>query len=445
MIGEMRLPKLWINVRHDVGRKDYLLSGCILMVVMYAGEVALAWILTREFYRPHDFLAPMQSVQLNYVSTSTMSAKFIWTIPFVWIALSMSVRRAVDAGCTAWVGVLVLVPYVNYVVMLLLVAGPSRPRETPAPSSLVSPGWSQFKNFLIGTLSGVTFGISMMALSVYAFQTYAAVLFIITPLLVGAVAAFFCRVSGGQVRRAFFCSFTAILVLYCALVLFALEGFVCILMAAPLAIVMALLGAGIGTMIARFGPAHRKDLLLLLTLPLACSMESHLTSPPLKLVTTSVEIEAPIEVVWRNVVEFPPLAEPQELHFRAGIAYPTGARIEGSGVGAVRYCEFSTGAFIEPITTWDAPTHLAFDVREQPDPMRELSLYDIHPPHLDWALMSERGEFRLEPIGQFRTRLTGNTWYRLDMAPYPYWSMWTDAIIHSIHKRVLRHVAAVSE
>ncbi|MDP6449945.1 MAG: hypothetical protein QF773_03950, partial [Lentisphaeria bacterium] len=59
--------------------------------------------------------------------------------------------------------------------------------------------------------------------------------------------------------------------------------------------------------------------------------------------------------------------------------------------------------------------------------------------------MSERGEFRLEPIGQFRTRLTGNTWYRLDMAPYPYWSMWTDAIIHSIHKRVLRHVAAVSE
>ena len=337
MIGEIRLPKLWINVRHDVDRKDYLLSGCILMVVMYAGEAALVWILTREFYRPLDFLTPMQSVQLNNVSTSMMTAKFIWTIPFVWIALSMSVRRAVDAGSTAWVGVLVLVPYVNYVIMLLLVAGPSRPRETPAPSSLVSPGWSQFKSFLAGTLGGVIFGISMMALSVYIFQAYAAVLFIITPFLVGAVAAFFCRVSGGEVRRAFFCSFTAILVLYCALVLFAFEGFVCILMAAPLAIVMALLGAGIGTMIARFGPAQRKDLLLLLTLPLACSMESHLTSPPLKLVTTSVEIEAPTEVLWRNVVEFPPLAEPQELHFRAGIAYPTRRqnRRVGSGCRAL--------------------------------------------------------------------------------------------------------------
>jgi hypothetical protein len=36
-----------------------------------------------------------------------------------------------------------------------------------------------------------------------------------------------------------------------------------------------------------------------------------------------------------------------------GVAYPLRARIEGEGVGAVRHCEFTTGAFVEPITAWE--------------------------------------------------------------------------------------------
>jgi hypothetical protein len=31
------------------------------------------------------------------------------------------------------------------------------------------------------------------------------------------------------------------------------------------------------------------------------------------------------------------------------------------------------------------------------------------------------------------------------MAPVPYWRLWGDAIIHAIHLRVLRHVAALAE
>src|SRR5688500_19299188 len=58
---------------------------------------------------------------------------------------------------------------------------------------------------------------------------------------------------------------------------------------------------------------------------------------------------SPPEVVWRHVVTFPELPPPTELMFRAGVAAPTRARIEGSGVGAVRYCDFTTGSFVEPI------------------------------------------------------------------------------------------------
>ena len=77
--------------------------------------------------------------------------------------------------------------------------------------------------------------------------------------------------------------------------------------------------------------------------------------PPVFPVKTSIEIAAPSEVVWKHVVTFSALAEPEEWYFRAGLAYPKRARIQGAGPGAVRYCEFSTGPFVEPIEVWDEP------------------------------------------------------------------------------------------
>jgi uncharacterized protein YndB with AHSA1/START domain len=186
---------------------------------------------------------------------------------------------------------------------------------------------------------------------------------------------------------------------------------------------------------------------LLLGLPLASSVESVVRDLPVHEVETVREIDAPPEVVWRHVVSFTELPPPTEWFFTAGIAYPKRARMEGSGVGAVRYCEFSTGAFVEPITTWDAPRRLAFDVRAQPKPMTELSPYAfVNAPHLDDALRSRRGEFRLAPLsGGSRTRLEGSTWYTLDMGPSTYWRVWSDALLHAIHGRVLDHIARLAE
>ena len=112
---------------------------------------------------------------------------------------------------------------------------------------------------------------------------------------------------------------------------------------------------------------------------------------------TTVGINAPIEVVWNEVIAFSKIDEPEELLFRLGIAYPIDARIEGEGVVAVRHCNFSTGSFVEPITHWEPNKKLAFDVLEQPHPMKELSPFDhLHPPHLDWAVRSIQGQFILD-------------------------------------------------
>jgi hypothetical protein len=51
-------------------------------------------------------------------------------------------------------------------------------------------------------------------------------------------------------------------------------------------------------------------------------------------VTTSIVVNAAPEVVWRHVIFFPELPAPRETIFRAGVASPVGARIDGHGVGA---------------------------------------------------------------------------------------------------------------
>ena len=146
------------------------------------------------------------------------------------------------------------------------------------------------------------------------------------------------------------------------------------------------------------------------------------------------------------MVTFSDIPGEPEWYFRAGIAYPLRARIAGRGVGAIRRCEFTTGAFIEPIEVWDEPRLLRFGVTANPQPMRELSPYGpIETPHLDNYLVSRRGQFALRALPGNRTEVIGTTWYQHHLWPASYWQLWSDAIIHRIHLRVLNHVKGLSE
>src|SRR5207245_10945189 len=93
---------------------------------------------------------------------------------------------------------------------------------------------------------------------------------------------------------------------------------------------------------------------------------------------------------------------------QAGLAYPMRARIEGLGPGVIRYCEFSTGPFVEPIEVWDEPRLLQFRVTEDPAPMHEWSAYGhIQPKQLHAYLVSKRDQFRLTRLANGHTLLEG--------------------------------------
>lgn len=229
------------------------------------------------------------------------------------------------------------------------------------------------------------------------------------------------------------------------------EGLICIAMALPVALVPAVIGGLVVYHLRRRrenGAPTRAEWGCLVALPLAMASEAMiLPEAPMYEVSTAIEIDAPREVVWDAVIAFPPLDPPTEWWFRAGIAAPIGASIEGEGVGAIRRCEFTTGAFVEPIEVWDAPRELAFRVTENPPPMAELNPFhdDVHPPHLAGFLVAERGKFVLEETETGGTRLVGTTWYRHGLWPGPYWRLWSDAILHRVHRRVLEHVARTSQ
>lgn len=302
-----------------------------------------------------------------------------------------------------------------------------------------------------GVVISTLFGIIMVVVSTMMLEEYGFVLFLGVPffigLLVPMVAGFSVQLTAKESIRA---SLLALGLAGIGLIVLKIEGLICIIMAAPIAGITTFLGSTAGDYFQKLRWKKPTPVLFtfILLLPPGLLTVEYYVQPDTEIrpITTTIEINAPTHVVWDHVVSFPELAPPTEFLFKSGIAYPIRARIEGSGVGAVRYCDFSTGSFVEPITHWEENKRLAFSVEEQPIPMKELSPYnDLEPAHLHGYFVSTRGEFRLIDLGNGRTRLEGTTWYYQKLRPGFYWNLWADQIIHTIHSRVLNHIKRQAE
>jgi hypothetical protein len=291
---------------------------------------------------------------------------------------------------------------------------------------------------LLLAISLLACGVALLRAGIYGWTVFA-----LFPVVLGGLAAWVFRPATGA--RAAGLGALTVTAATGLLLIAGLEGVVCILMALPLAAPLGALGGWLmyHAESSRFGTRRVTALLLL---PPATLLWDAKAAPPVFEVRTQIMVAATPEQVWKHVVAFSDLAEPQEWFFRAGLAYPRRARIEGSGPGAIRYCEFSTGPFVEPIEVWDEPRLLQFSVTENPAPMDEWSPYArVAPMHLHGYLVSKRGQFRLAPLADGRTLLEGTTWYQHGLWPAEYWRWWSDAIIHRIHLRVLNHVRMLAE
>ncbi len=451
--------RLWFLLRDPVRRLEYAATGFGLMAFKYLVEFVVVGQMTGHLFTPLEFVNPLLSAREKFADGAPDWFGLLWvawTLPFLWIAVGMSVRRALDAGISPWHGLWVLVPIANLVAMLVLACLPSTAQPATAWSEGTKRLEPQRPADVAATVKAAIGGIAVGALyasvviqaTVYLFDDYGAALFFGTPFITGTASGYLLNLRTSHSYGATIGVATAALFFSgVALLLFALEGAICIMMAVPIVLPLGMAGAPIGKLLAdRRRRLHGGLMGALVIVPLFAAVESRLPLNSEFVVSSSVDIAAPPETVWQNVIGFSQITERPEWLFRLGIAYPMRAQIQGQGVGAVRHCIFSTGAFIEPITAWDAPHRLAFDVREQPVPMFELTPYrHIHPPHLDGAFCSTRGEFELLALPDGGTRLVGRTWYTLDIRPHAYWTIWSDWLVHRIHARVLRHIKRLAE
>ncbi|MFN2532591.1 MAG: DUF805 domain-containing protein [Pyrinomonadaceae bacterium] len=382
------------------------------------------------------------------------------SLPFVWTGIVLTIRRLRDADLPLWLTVFFFVPFINLFFFLLLAIVPSgQLPKSPvrSASSLqrtllrIVPD-NEFGSAAMGVVVTIIFAVIVTTFSVHTMRSYGWGLFVGLPFFLGLNAVLIYGVP--QPRSLGKCLLVALISIGlagAALLALAVEGIVCLMMAFPLAIIIALFGGFIGFILQQrqtfSAHSFRAFALLFVVAPVFVAIENQLTvKPALYEVKSSIVINAKPENVWKNLVAFSDLPNPTEAIFSTGIAYPTHAKIEGSGVGAIRRCVFTTGEFVEPITVWDEPQLLKFDVRSQPRVMDELSPYrNLRPPHLDNYLQSRRGQFALTDLGGDRTLLEGTTWYQNRFWPALYWRLWSDYIIHKIHYRVLVHVKELSE
>lgn len=428
-------------------------------VLLFAVKVGVDYLVSIAFGQPYSvsyYISPIDAPLLRPGDHLTYwLAMWGAALPFIAAGLWLTVRRLRDAAAPTWLAALFFLPFANLVFFAACVVLPSRPDATRRADGSVdverTTAARQQQSFTVASFAGGAGGAAItlgaLALSVGVFGEYGAALFLGAPVLAGFFGTLlFGRLHEPSWRGMLVATTISLAISFVVMLGFAIEGLICLMMASPLAAVAALMGGAIALGISSSLPAPRSSVAPAIV-PIFVLAEVFVPLPPMEdtPVTTTVIVDAPPDVVWEHVIAFPDLDPPDHWLFAAGVAAPVGATIEGEGVGAVRRCRFTTGTFVEPVTVWEPGRELGFSVEAMPEPMKEMSPWEIRPRHLEGYFETTRGRFLLEDMGDGRTRLSGTTWYHLDMAPRAYWGLWTQKLIHEIHHQVLGQVKSRAE
>ena len=456
MIARMRHALDLFSWDGRVSRRAYLLAGLLLFAFKYPIDLGVSMAFHRE-WNPLMYLSPRVSPLLQ-----PGSAPEYWValcgvaLPFIYMGLSLTVRRLRDIGVNPFWAGLFFLPFLHFAFFLALAVAPSPSRDQPQksatpdggpfregaplatvpPSRLLTRAIPRQKRlaYLMGLLGSLLMGLASYVISVQLSKTLGTMLFVGLPFGMGFFPAYTTSYGRPTLRSRSAIGYGCSTILVAALVLLAVawEGVACLVMALPILLPMAGLGGWVGWLCAdRRFDALVAPLLLLLIPGLVGMDVLHPHAPESMSVVSTVTIAAPASVVWNNVVSFPPIDAPPAPIF-AIVAMPLEARIDGHDPGATRRCVFTNGVFIEPIKVWDEPRELTFGVQEQPGNIGEY--IDVN-----------RGQFLLQDNGDGTTTLRGTTWYELKVFPVAYWRAWTERFLHAIHLRVLNHVKKISE
>jgi hypothetical protein len=238
----------------------------------------------------------------------------------------------------------------------------------------------------------------------------------------------------------------AILLADLCLFVVGLEGWICIVFAIPITLVMSSLGGIAGGLIAvsRFRQKGVATLCVAVLPLLLAGLEQHFDGfTEIRTVETTILIHAPAPVIWANVASVPPIRHdeltPTWTH-AIGFPLPIAATLDREGVGGVRRASFEHGlVFLETINDWQPLHQLTFRIKAD--------TADIPPATLDeHVTIGGRffdvidGQYRLEPLANGDTLLHLTSHERLSTDFNAYAALWTDAVMRDLQASILEVV-----
>jgi uncharacterized membrane protein YhaH (DUF805 family) len=236
-----RLLRFWLTLDGAVDRRAYLASGVALMIVKYFGDAWLVWRATGMHWEPEDYLLHVHSLltlALPGAPSWLLPVLALWALPFIWIGVSLTLRRAIDAGLSPWLTVAFFIPFVNFVLMLVLVIAPSSPSaKNTSATSRALPAGRRLPAAVLAIGAALLLAVAVFGFSTLLVKQYVAATIFGTPFAMGALAGFlFNRKHPGDPMETIKLSTCLFVFAAGAFLLFAYDGAVCIFMAFPIAL-----------------------------------------------------------------------------------------------------------------------------------------------------------------------------------------------------------------
>src|SRR5258705_366795 len=119
-----------------VDRKTYAAYGFGLMALKYALDAALIWWFAGRWWAPLDYLSPLWSTRQHVLQGAPAwlaPVLVVITLPFLWIGVTLTLRRAGHPGLSPWGCPLFFLPRPNYIFFLPPCFLPPAAKPAPGP------------------------------------------------------------------------------------------------------------------------------------------------------------------------------------------------------------------------------------------------------------------------------------------------------------------------
>jgi hypothetical protein len=233
--------------------------------------------------------------------------------------------------------------------------------------------------------------------------------------------------------------------------LFQMEALVCVVVAAPILMVMALVGGFVMSLI-----LHKKrdggqvSVCLIVLLPFVVSPIEQWWQLPheTRVMRNQVVIHASPETIWNQIYQVPAIQReelPAQWIYHLGFPRPIAAVIDKQGVGGRRHATFEREvSFFEVVTEWQPQRRLSFTIKADPDFIPHTA-FDQH------IIVGCRfynvldGTYEIEPRADGTSILHLSSTHRLSTRLNWYAGWWSEWVMDQVQGSILEVIRKRSE